>query len=123
MQLAFFNGDGIETWQNVWGIWNGIEDADSEAMRRIGNILRFFGKRGFLQSRGWVPHTPMVQTASAGIFASAWPLHGEVVWTVVNRGQANSTGIQIEVDQADNRNYYDCYRGMYGARFSTTIHT
>ncbi len=24
LQFAFFNGEGWESWENVWGIWNGI---------------------------------------------------------------------------------------------------
>ena len=24
LQYAFFNGVGMETWENIWGIWNGI---------------------------------------------------------------------------------------------------
>lgn len=83
-----------------------------QSASRIGNILRFFGKRGFLQSREWVPHTPMLQSDSAGVFASAWPLGAETVWTIVNRGKANSTGMQIAVHSTDTRRYYDCYHGV-----------
>jgi len=24
LQFAFFNGIGWESWENIWGIWNGI---------------------------------------------------------------------------------------------------
>ena len=24
LQYAFFNGVGMETWENIWGIWNGL---------------------------------------------------------------------------------------------------
>ena len=89
----------------------GITPRDNEALRRIGSILRYFGHKGFLSSKGWVPHTPMVQSDSAGVFASAWPVGDETVWTVVNRGPKNSTGLQIAVAAADTRNYYDCYHG------------
>lgn len=48
--------------QNVWGIWNGITPHDSEALRRVGTLLRYFGGTGgayergesFLQSPGFV---------------------------------------------------------------------
>jgi hypothetical protein len=81
MQLAYFNGDGIETWQNIWGIWNGITPYDAEVMRRISKILRFFGRRGFLQSSSWRPHYP---TSEPGVFASLWPLNHEAVYVHVH---------------------------------------
>jgi gamma-glutamyl hercynylcysteine S-oxide synthase len=33
LQVAFFNGVGWESWENVWGIWNGITPRDAEATR------------------------------------------------------------------------------------------
>merc|ERR1719272_2877024 len=101
LQYALFNGDGFESWENVWGTWNGITQRDGEAIRRVGSALRFLGGRGFLQSPGWVPHSP---TAAPGtLFASMWPLGadsgrlssgapgapGSVAWTVVNRGKSS----------------------------------
>ena len=60
-------------------------------------MLRFFGRsRRFLQSTGWMPHAPMLQTTK-GVYASAWPLGGETVWTVVNRGAADVNGPQLAV--------------------------
>jgi len=56
LQMAWFNGDGYETWENVWGNWNGITPHDAEAIRRVAAMLRYFGKEGFLQSPGWEPH-------------------------------------------------------------------
>jgi type I site-specific restriction-modification system R (restriction) subunit len=32
LQYAFFNGVGYESWENVWGIWNGITPRDAEAL-------------------------------------------------------------------------------------------
>ena len=113
IQLAWFNGDGVETWQNIWGIWQGLTDRDATALKRLGPLLRFFGRaRSFLQSSEWVPHTPMLQSDGAGVYASAWPLGRETLWTVVNRGTADASGPQIKVDATDLRKYYDCYRGV-----------
>ena len=28
IQQAFFNGAGFESWENVWGIWNGLTERD-----------------------------------------------------------------------------------------------
>ena len=40
LQFAFFNGVGWESWENVWGIWNGITPRDAEATRRVATIER-----------------------------------------------------------------------------------
>ena len=110
IQLAWFNGDGVETWQNIWGIWQGLTPRDAAALKRLGPLLRFFGRaRTFLQSVDWVPHTPMLQSDTAGVYASAWPLGQETLWTVVNRGTTDASGGQIRV--SDTRSYYDCYHG------------
>ncbi len=42
LQAAFFNGVGFETWENMWGIWNGITERDAEAIRRVAAIERAF---------------------------------------------------------------------------------
>ena len=43
IQQAFFNGGGFESWENIWGLWNGITERDGEAIRRTSAILRQFG--------------------------------------------------------------------------------
>ena len=40
LQFAFFNGEGWESWENVWGIWNGVTPRDGEATRRVATIER-----------------------------------------------------------------------------------
>ena len=40
LQFAFFNGIGWESWENIWGIWNGITPHDAEATRRVATIVR-----------------------------------------------------------------------------------
>ena len=113
IQLAWFNGDGVETWQNIWGIWQGLTERDAGALQRLGPLLRFFGRsRRFLQSSAWVPHTPMLQSMEADVYASAWPLGNETLWSIVNRGVKDTTGPQLAVDPSDKRFYYDCYHGV-----------
>lgn len=121
LQYALFNGDGFESWENVWGTWNGITARDGEQIRRVGSILRFLGGRGYLQSQGWVPHSP---TAVPGtLFASMWPMVDDkapvidsVAWTVVNRDQQNPhSGAAINVTAGPAAgvtwNYYDLWFG------------
>eukprot|EP01047_Picozoa_sp_COSAG01_P077333 COSAG01_NODE_13891_length_1521_cov_1.561885_2_plen_244_part_00 len=128
-------GAGFETWQNIWGIWNGLTPRDAEALRRIGTILRFFGKRRFLQSFGWIPHAPTLFPMVNGwpdcrgsaiecppaVFASMWPLArtAETLWTLVSpvgsrgggRRTDDASGRILAVSPTDLRTFYDCYRG------------
>ena len=46
LQDAFFNGVGYESWENVWGIWNGITPRDA---RRFDALPRSSGS----SSRFW----------------------------------------------------------------------
>jgi hypothetical protein len=69
LQYAFFNGEGWESWENIWGIWNGITPRDGEAVRRVATVER--GVAPFLTSEDREPFYP---TARFGVFASRWPL-------------------------------------------------
>ena len=60
LQYAFFNGVGMETWENIWGIWNEMTPHDSEVVRRTAKIERKFA--GELVSADWEPHTPVLQS-------------------------------------------------------------
>ena len=96
----------------VGGIWQGLTSRDAGALKRLGPLLRFFGRaRHFLQSPKWIPHTQMLQSAKADVYASAWPVGNETLWTVVNRGTKDAEGPQIAVQPFDKRSYYDCYHG------------
>ena len=59
LQFAFFNGEGWESWENVWGIWNGITPRDAEATRRVATIERAVAP--FLVSKDWEPLYPMLR--------------------------------------------------------------
>lgn len=106
LQSAFFNGVGWESWENVWGIWNGITPRDAEAVRRISTIDRSIAS--FLASADWEPYYPMVQP---GVFASRWPLNGDTVWTIVNRNQYDLAGPQLDVPHQAGTRYFDLYHG------------
>ena len=106
LQYAFFNGVGWESWENIWGIWNGINPRDAEATRRVAALERGMAK--FLVSPGWEPLYPM---HTYGIFASRWPLGPETVWTIVNRNNFNVSGRQMDVVAAPGRRYFDLYHG------------
>jgi iron(II)-dependent oxidoreductase len=107
LQFAFFNGEGWESWENIWGIWNGITPRDSEATRRVATIERAVAP--FFASNQWRPLYPMHRY---GIFASQWPLAGQTVWTIVNRNEYNVDGRQISVPKTPGMRYFDLYNGV-----------
>jgi gamma-glutamyl hercynylcysteine S-oxide synthase len=107
LQFAFFNGVGWESWENIWGIWNGITPRDAEATRRVATIER--GVAPFLVSKDWEPMSPMLRY---GVYASRWPLGSDTVWTIVNRNEYDVAGDQMEVSAKENRRYFDLYHGV-----------
>ncbi len=107
LQFAFFNGVGWESWENIWGIWNGITPRDAEATRRVATIERTVAS--FLISSGWEPLAPMLRY---GVFASRWPLGRDTVWTIVNRNEYDVGGPQIELAAQDGMRYFDLYHGV-----------
>ena len=129
LQSSWFNGCGYESWENVWGTWNGITPRDGEAIRRVATMLRFFGGKTWdgvqssadvdhLHSPDWEPHVP--QTIQQGVFASKFPGSGASnnnnnnnnVYTVVNRGGKNTTGQQLWIPApAPGTRVFDCYHG------------
>jgi gamma-glutamyl hercynylcysteine S-oxide synthase len=107
LQFAFFNGVGWESWENIWGIWNGITPRDAEATRRVATIERAFAP--FLVSKDWEPLAPMLRY---GVYASRWPVADQILWTIVNRNEYALDGDQIEVAPAAGIRYFDIYHGV-----------
>ncbi len=107
LQFAFFNGVGWESWENIWGIWNGITPRDAEAARRVATIERAFAP--FLVSSGWEPMSP---TLRYGVFASRWPLQDQTLWTMVNRNEYDVDGDQMEITANPGMRYFDVYHGV-----------
>jgi len=107
LQYAFFNGEGWESWENVWGIWNGVTPRDAEATRRVATMERGFAP--FFVSADWEPLYPM---HSFGVFASRWPLADETLWTIVNRNEYDVRGRQMTVPDKAGMRYFDIYHGV-----------
>ena len=106
LQSAFFNGVGWESWENIWGIWNGITPHDAEATRQVATLER--GIAPFLISKEWEPFS---STVAYGVFASRWPLGDRTVWTMVNRNEYDVTGRQMLVPTKPGVRYFDLYHG------------
>jgi gamma-glutamyl hercynylcysteine S-oxide synthase len=106
LQFAFFNGEGWESWENVWGIWNGVTPRDAEATRRVATMERAVAP--FFASQDWEPLYP---THAYGIYASRWPLKDQTVWTIVNRNEYAVEGRKISVPFQQDMRYFDLYHG------------
>jgi iron(II)-dependent oxidoreductase len=107
LQYAFFNGVGYESWENVWGIWNGLVPRDAEALRRIALIER--AASDFLVTPGWQPYA---ETEQYGVYASRWPLGKRTLWTIINRNQTDTEGRQLPVPGQLGMHYYDLWHGI-----------
>src|SRR5580698_9938511 len=107
LQYAFFNGEGWESWENVWGIWNGITPRDAEATRRVATLERAIAP--FFASSEWEPLYPMLRY---GLYASRWPLAGQTVWTIVNRNEYDVNEDQMSVPYQQGTKYFDLYHGV-----------
>jgi formylglycine-generating enzyme required for sulfatase activity len=107
LQSAFFNGMGYASWENIWGIWNGITPHDGEAIRRVATIERHFAS--FLTSPHWEPHTPTLQYGS---FASKFPGDTATFWTFVNRNKYDIDGAEIRIADKTGLRYFDIYHGV-----------
>jgi formylglycine-generating enzyme required for sulfatase activity len=106
LQVAFFNGDGFESWENIWGIWNGLTPRDAETIRRVGLVER--GVADFLTSSDWEPMTPTLQP---DVYASRFPLKDQTVWLFVNRSGKALDGPQLSVPFTLGTRYYDVWNG------------
>ncbi len=107
LQFAFFNGVGWESWESIWGNWNGITPRDGEAVRRVATIERAVAE--YLVSADWEPMAPMLRY---GVFASKWPLGGSIVWTIVNRNEYDVDGAQMEIPAGAGLRFFDLYHGV-----------
>jgi formylglycine-generating enzyme required for sulfatase activity len=107
LQYAFFNGLGYVSWENVWGIWNGITPRDSEALRRVAAIERAFPE--LLVSIDWEPFYPTLQF---GVYSTRFPGKDMSLWTVVNRNEYDVAGLQLEVPQESGTRFYDLWHGV-----------
>ena len=107
IQAAFFMGTGYSTWENVWGIWNGLTERDAELVRRYATISRYAAT--YLSSPDWTPYFP---TEFNGVYASKWTRPNGSVWTIVNKNPYDVSGIQFMLPAQPGLHYYDLYHGM-----------
>lgn len=106
LQLAFFNGVGFLSFENIWGIWNGLTARDREALRRTSAVQRAVA--GLLVSQEWEPFTPTLQE---GVFASKFPGPDRTLWLLVNRADHGVSGPQLRLPADAGTTFYDLWHG------------
>jgi formylglycine-generating enzyme required for sulfatase activity len=101
LQVAFFNGIGWESWENVWGIWNGITPRDAEATQRMATIER--GVATFLVSSEWEPMKAMTAKPLASL-SNEWrtlPQHMVTIASTIPAKTAAPGMIEIPAGEFD----------------------
>ena len=106
LQAAFFNGTGIQSWENVWGWWNGITPRDAAAVKRIAGVYR--GWPALLSSAAWEPHVP---TGQYGVYASRFPGDAATLWTIVNRNDFTVGELPLTLAHEPGSRYVDAWNG------------
>jgi iron(II)-dependent oxidoreductase len=118
LQTAFFNGVGYVVWENVWGIWNGMTDRESESTKRAFKILRAFAFA--TTSPAWQPYFSGLLPARRldGVFASEFPIdNGDGGWfyTVISTATETKTimlPIKKHLERLGRVRVYDAYHGI-----------
>jgi iron(II)-dependent oxidoreductase len=82
VQTSWFNGAGVHSWENVFGIWNGLTPRVAAATKAVVTFLRAFGPLVQGASTDWRPHAPV--STRALLFASEFSNATHALWTVVN---------------------------------------
>lgn len=132
MQFAFFNGNGYESWENVWGAFNHFTEYDGEALKRVSLLLRWLGHQQFIQGyRNWEPYTPDLQRdpkkalEDGGLMASKFVHNsGDCVWLIINRGPSPANA-RIDVSgcaaSPEDWSLFDLYHGtvLEGSKVAT----
>jgi iron(II)-dependent oxidoreductase len=105
LQSAYFNGVGYESWENVWGIWNGFTPRDAEALRRTATIERAMAD--LLVSPKWEPHVKMLKD---GVYATRFDGKDRTLWLLVNRTDKDISGEQLVASKGGK--YFDLWHGV-----------
>uniref|UniRef100_A0A7S3JXE1 Sulfatase-modifying factor enzyme-like domain-containing protein n=1 Tax=Aureoumbra lagunensis TaxID=44058 RepID=A0A7S3JXE1_9STRA len=101
---AFFSGTGIVTWENVWGIWQGLSDYDAQAIRRYSHLFRFEPISMLIFDKD-TKFQPFIfsEILPTGLYASKFNLElsnvSITLWLFLNRNEKNQT-LDISVPAA-----------------------
>jgi formylglycine-generating enzyme required for sulfatase activity len=107
IQTSFVNGDGYESWESIWGCWNGLTPRAGEALRRVSAIQRALAD--YLVSPDWEPHFPTLQL---DVYASSFPTKDGTLYLLINRSDKDSDGSQLKMAAPAGATFYDLWHGL-----------
>jgi hypothetical protein len=109
LQSSFMNGIGMLVWDAVFGVWVGWNSRDKSTLRRLLAVRRALPE--LFREGEWSPllgtHPDAV---AAGVFASQWQLEETILYTIINRGESDYTGIVLDQSLADGQ-WFDLNTG------------
>ncbi|GAA2537887.1 hypothetical protein GCM10009860_18250 [Microbacterium mitrae] len=92
LQSAWLNGVGVMVWEVVFGVWVGWSERDANTLRRLQTVTR--AAEDLLLTGAWTPLAALTADAeAAGVYASSWEKEGVTLFTLVNRGTTDWTGV------------------------------
>jgi formylglycine-generating enzyme required for sulfatase activity len=106
LQYAFFNGDGYNTWENVFGTWMRVTPRDGEALRRIHAIYRALPQL-FVSP----DYEPFAAVEPQDVYASRFPGKMQTVWTIINRSDRAVPRAIIRTRHVPGMVYLDLWNG------------
>lgn len=107
LQYAFFNGEGFESWENVWGIWNGLSPEEAEALRHISAIYRLVPD--MLHTTNWFPHIPLEPIS--GVCGSVFVRGNDILCLLVNRSNESARDVRFLVNVPKPVRIFDLWNG------------
>jgi hypothetical protein len=95
LQSAWMNGAGMVVWDAVFGSWVGWNDRDASTLRRMVRAQRTLSD--VLLDGEWTPLIDATPEAlAAGLYASRFQTPTATLWTIVNRGVVDFTGVVVD---------------------------
>ncbi|MFZ9681852.1 MAG: hypothetical protein ACO3DQ_01405, partial [Cephaloticoccus sp.] len=106
LHVAWMNGSGMLIWENMFGSWTGHNARFASLLRGLGPVLRRYAE--VFAGEDW---TPLVDTGTPRVYASAWGAAGMRLWTLVNRAHEAAEGDGPVIDPSAGVRWFDLVAG------------
>jgi len=96
IQHAFYKGAGFESWENVWGIWNGITERNAALLERASSILRALGDLFQGGDPDFIPHIPVTPEKSM-VYSTLFQNETHKVFLFTNRNAFDAKPLELSL--------------------------